>query len=109
MGQLPFHTLLALSLGAWGGAPAAAHAGGDWKLLGSVRDAVSGEPIEGAEIKSEDLRVVTDPQGAFELTLASDTAALQIEAAGYLGTQIGVTIGGVTGPMEIALILGTFS
>jgi hypothetical protein len=100
--RISFPTLLALSLIGWAG-PRAARGGEDWKLPGSVRDAVSGGPIEGAEILSGDVRVVSDPEGAFEMTLSSDKAELRIEAAGYFGTQIAVAQKEISKPLEIEL------
>jgi hypothetical protein len=81
-------TLATALLALLGTVPAGAE--GESRARGLVLDALSGKPIEGAEVVADDLRVRTGPDGRFELALVSDSATLRVDAEGYLETSIAV-------------------
>jgi hypothetical protein len=96
-----FRVLIASVLAALIG-PTASNADDRWQLRGTVLDALSGKPIEGAGVKAGDAQVSTGPEGGFEISLDSESVTLQVDAAGYLGTSVAVT-SGLVGPVEIRL------
>jgi hypothetical protein len=62
----------------------------EWRARGLVLDALSGKPIEGAEVVAGDLSVETGPDGGFEMALVSDGTMLRVDAEGYLETTVQV-------------------
>jgi hypothetical protein len=94
--------LLATVLVAFMGTPPV-NAEAEWRVQGSVLDALSGKPIAGAEVRAGDLRVSTGLEGRFEIALVSDSATVRVGAPGHLATEIVVSSGSFTGPLEIRL------
>jgi hypothetical protein len=75
----------------------------DWRVQGSVLDALSGQPIEGAVVSAGDLRVTTDAKGGFEIIPVTSSTTLQFEAPGYLDTRLAVDSSGPRVRLEVRL------
>jgi hypothetical protein len=75
----------------------------EWRIQGSVLDALTGQPIEGAVISAGDLRVSSGPKGGFELALVTASVTLSVEAPSYLDTRIAVESESFVGPLEVRL------
>ena len=73
-------------------------------VRGIVVDALSGLPIENAEVAGGELIVRTGPDGGFETTLAADSGILRVDSSGYLAATITVDSGmSAPEPLEVEL------
>ncbi len=73
-------------------------------VKGVVIDAYSKAPIPGATIACGDARTTSGPNGAFQLTLPRGTSKLTIEASGFLGDEIEITVGDEPVSIEVLLL-----
>lgn len=64
-------------------------------VTGTVEDALSGEPLIGAYVKSGNAVVATDLDGAFAMALPKGKSSLEVSYIGYSGLSQDVTCTGV--------------
>ncbi|MCX6538280.1 MAG: TonB-dependent receptor plug domain-containing protein [Acidobacteria bacterium] len=73
-------------------------------ISGIVLDAYSRRPVIGATVEWNELRVVTDRDGRFRLTVPRGATRVRIVAEGYLPEQVDVTVGAQLVTIEVLLL-----